>query len=146
MMRIKMTAVLFAVMGLASCRLFFGPEVAISVDITLNAVTVIGETSAEDEWSYTVQIEAGDLEWPLAVGETVSFESTTWEWVKFRMKVTEENVLLDRGPSLASSLLGRDILAQSSYEITREIEVSDASDEAGSVIWRFEFSLDSTEL
>ena len=61
------------------------------------------------------------------------------------MKVTEENALLDRGPSLVSSLLGRDILAESPYEITREIEVSDTSDGAGSVIWRFEFSLDSTE-
>ena len=145
-MRIKMTAVLFAVMGLASCRLFFGPEVAISVDITLNAVTVIGEISAEDEWSYTVDIEAGDQEWALSVGETVSFDSTTWEWVKFKMRVTEENVLLSGVSSRESSLLGRDILAQSPYEIMREIDVSDASDEAGPVIWQFGFSLDSTEL
>ena len=45
MTRIRVPAVLFAVMGLASCRLFFGPEVAISVHITLNALTVIGSSS-----------------------------------------------------------------------------------------------------
>jgi hypothetical protein len=139
------SALLVVVFSLAGCRLFLGPEAPIRVEVTLDDITTVGEITS-DQWSYTVAVEVNGEEEPVAVGQTVSFDCTTWDWMAFSMRVVDESGLIDRVSSHTSSILGRDILDQSPYGIVRDVEATDPDDGVGSVVWQFEFSLDAEQL
>jgi hypothetical protein len=140
-------AVTLAVLVVFSgCGLFLGPVQAIEVDIALEAVEPSGEVAEDKEVSYWVVVEVAGTEYPLDVGESVTLQCTTWNWITLRLRVRETSGLIDRTAKTNGSILGHDVLWQSPYSITRERSISGVAEGGGDLIYVFHFDLDAREI
>ena len=137
--------ILTVLVALTGCQLFLGPEISILVQITFTDATLVSGAGIDDEWSYTVNVKAAGVEQAITMGQSISVACSTWDWVTFKMRVVEDAPLIDDVGYQESSILGKDIRDQSPYGITREVTVSESGGDPGSALWRFGFSLSTSD-